>query len=96
MSRLNLFFEFEKKKKKKFCFVSPLICYIFRIYEDVQVNLTKLFTTNNPDQEIPSSAQGDALQNLLDLHPSEAVFYVGGYPNNFTVSVFTACNECYI
>ncbi|XP_053485634.1 laminin subunit alpha-3 isoform X1 [Ictalurus furcatus] len=55
-----------------------------RIYEDAQVNLTKLFTTNKPDKEVPKSAQGDALNNLLDLHPSEAVFYVGGYPNDFT------------
>ncbi|XP_060769555.1 laminin subunit alpha-3-like isoform X2 [Neoarius graeffei] len=55
-----------------------------RIYEDAQVNLTKLFTTNKPDEEITSSAQGDALQNLLDLHPSDTVFYVGGYPDNFT------------
>ncbi|KAB5579059.1 hypothetical protein PHYPO_G00190370 [Pangasianodon hypophthalmus] len=55
-----------------------------RIYEDVQVNLTKLFTTNKPDPEVPSSAQGDALHNLLNLHPSEAVFYVGGYPKDFT------------
>ncbi|MCI4377116.1 hypothetical protein PGIGA_G00199880 [Pangasianodon gigas] len=55
-----------------------------RIYEDAQVNLTKLFTTNKPDPEIPSSAQGDALHNLLNLHPSEAVFYVGGYPKDFT------------
>lgn len=82
-----------RKKKKKFCFISPLI---FRIYEDAQVNLTKLFTTNKPDEEITRSAQGDALQNLLDLHPSDTVFYVGGYPDNFTVSVFTACHECYI
>ncbi|TSR16027.1 Laminin subunit alpha-3 [Bagarius yarrelli] len=54
-----------------------------RIYEDAQVNLTKLFTTNNPDQEVVRSKQGDALQNLLDLHPDESVFYVGGYPENF-------------
>lgn len=74
---------------------ASLLCYVFRIYEDAQVNLTKLFTTNKPDQEVPRSAQGDALNNLLDLHPSEAVFYVGGYPNDFTVSVMliTACND---
>lgn len=67
---------------------------LFRIYEDAQVNLTKLFTTNTPDPEITNSEQGDSLYNLLDLDPSEAVFYVGGYPKDFTVSVFTACNEC--
>ncbi|KAI5627198.1 laminin subunit alpha-3, partial [Silurus asotus] len=55
-----------------------------RIYEDAQVNLTKLFTTNSPDREISNSEQGDALFNLLNLNTSEAVFYVGGYPSDFT------------
>ncbi|XP_047677145.1 laminin subunit alpha-3 isoform X3 [Tachysurus fulvidraco] len=55
-----------------------------RIYEDAQVNLTKLFTTNTPDAEVIKNVQGNALYNLLDLHPSEAVFYVGGYPKDFT------------
>ncbi|XP_046707006.1 laminin subunit alpha-3-like [Silurus meridionalis] len=55
-----------------------------RIYEDAQVNLTKLFTTNSPDREISNSEQGNALFNLLNLNTSEAVFYVGGYPSDFT------------
>ncbi|GAA6073856.1 laminin subunit alpha-3 isoform X1 [Tachysurus ichikawai] len=55
-----------------------------RIYEDAQVSLTKLFTTNTPDAEVIRTGRGDALYNLLDLHPSEAVFYVGGYPKDFT------------
>ncbi|XP_060731068.1 laminin subunit alpha-3 isoform X2 [Tachysurus vachellii] len=55
-----------------------------RIYEDAQVSLTKLFTTNTPDAEFIRTGRGDALYNLLDLHPSEAVFYVGGYPKDFT------------
>ncbi|XP_053349425.1 laminin subunit alpha-3 isoform X3 [Clarias gariepinus] len=57
---------------------------VSRIYEDTQVNLTKLFTTNSPDPEIINSKQGDPLFNLLDLNSTNAVFYVGGYPDDFT------------
>lgn len=63
-----------------------ILIHLFRIYEDAQVSLTKLFTTNTPDAEVIRTGRGDALYNLLDLHPSEAVFYVGGYPKDFTVS----------
>lgn len=76
-----------------FFFFASLICYAFRIYEDAEVNLTRLFTTNSPDQEITNSKQGDPLQNLLDLQPSQAVFYVGGYPIDFAVSVSTVWNQ---
>lgn len=30
--------------------------------------------------------QGNNDKNLLDLTPNDVVFYIGGYPSNFTVS----------
>ncbi|KAK6302715.1 hypothetical protein J4Q44_G00270700 [Coregonus suidteri] len=55
-----------------------------RIYQDAEVNLTKLFTSNQPDPPQTSRKQGEVTRNLLNLDPSDMVFYVGGYPSNFT------------
>ncbi|XP_035644145.2 laminin subunit alpha-3-like isoform X3 [Oncorhynchus keta] len=55
-----------------------------RIYQDAEVNLTKLFTSNQPDPPQLSSKQGELTRNLLNLDPSDIVFYVGGYPSNFS------------
>ncbi|XP_062850491.1 laminin subunit alpha-3 [Trichomycterus rosablanca] len=55
-----------------------------RIYEDAEVNFTKLFTSSSPDPPERITNSGNPIYNLLDLHPSEAVFYVGGYPDTFT------------
>uniref|UniRef100_UPI003AAF9E0D laminin subunit alpha-3-like n=1 Tax=Centroberyx gerrardi TaxID=166262 RepID=UPI003AAF9E0D len=57
---------------------------LYRIYQDAEVVLTKLFTTNKPDAPKPSTKQGEETKNLLNLSPSDVVFYVGGYPTNFT------------
>lgn len=46
--------------------------------------LTKDFIT--PGDRIVSNQIGNENKNLLDLSPSDIVFYVGGYPSNFTVS----------
>lgn len=48
--------------------------------------LTKDITSGANNPPIQSAKQGDENQNLLDLSPSDVVFYVGGYPANFTVS----------
>lgn len=48
--------------------------------------LTNDITSNEPSVPIESSMQGEVDKNLLDLSPSDIVFYVGGYPTNFTVS----------
>lgn len=48
--------------------------------------LTKAITSNTPKPPISGSHQGDNEKNLLDLTASDIVFYVGGYPSNFTVS----------
>ncbi|XP_055359510.1 laminin subunit alpha-3-like isoform X2 [Betta splendens] len=55
-----------------------------RIYQDVQMNLTKDFTSVSPLKPLLYNNIGDNNKNLLDLSPSDVVFYVGGYPSNFT------------
>lgn len=45
--------------------------------------LTK--STKNKET-IQADKQGQENKNLLDLSPGDIVFYVGGYPDNFTVS----------
>ncbi|XP_037391080.1 laminin subunit alpha-3-like isoform X2 [Pygocentrus nattereri] len=56
-----------------------------RIYEDVQIKLTKVFTSTNPPNPLIYTRRGEPLLNLLNLDPNEVVFYVGGYPDNFTL-----------
>uniref|UniRef100_A0A3Q3M3K7 Laminin subunit alpha 3 n=1 Tax=Mastacembelus armatus TaxID=205130 RepID=A0A3Q3M3K7_9TELE len=55
-----------------------------KIYQDAEMILTKDFTSSNPVDPIRSTEQGGDSKNLLDLSPSDVVFYVGGYPANFT------------
>ncbi|KAM9323132.1 laminin subunit alpha-3-like [Pholidichthys leucotaenia] len=55
-----------------------------RIYQDAEMTLTKDITSNNPGVPIQQANQGDETKNLLDISPSDIVFYVGGYPANFT------------
>lgn len=50
------------------------------------MTLTKDVTSGTSTQDIQAAVQGDGRKNLLDLSPSDVVFYVGGYPANFTVS----------
>lgn len=48
--------------------------------------LIKAITTNTPGPQVLGASNGENEKNLLDLTPSDIVFYVGGYPSNFTVS----------
>ncbi|XP_034469915.1 laminin subunit alpha-3-like, partial [Hippoglossus hippoglossus] len=57
---------------------------LHRIYQDAQIVLTKDFVSTTPTEPILISNQGEESKNLLDLSPSDVVFYVGGYPANFT------------
>ncbi|XP_071346604.1 laminin subunit alpha-3-like isoform X2 [Trachinotus anak] len=57
---------------------------LHRIYQDAEIILTKDITSNNPAEPILKNNQGEESKNLLDLSPSDIVFYVGGYPANFT------------
>ncbi|KAM6919501.1 laminin subunit alpha-3-like [Lycodopsis pacificus] len=56
-----------------------------RIYQDAEMTLTKDITSDTPQQPIVTKKQGKEKKNLLDISPSDIVFYVGGYPGNFTL-----------
>ncbi len=53
------------------------------MYQDAQMILTKAVASRNT---IQADSKGEENKNLLDLSPSDVVFYIGGYPANFTVS----------
>uniref|UniRef100_A0A8C5AQV3 Laminin subunit alpha 3 n=1 Tax=Gadus morhua TaxID=8049 RepID=A0A8C5AQV3_GADMO len=55
-----------------------------RIYQDAQVTYTEAHTSREPKPAVISTKQGDLLENLLSLNPSDVVFYVGGFPADFT------------
>lgn len=57
-----------------------------RIYQDAKVSFTKEYTSNDPLPPVEAQKQGDKAENLLDIDPNDVVFYVGGYPDSFTVS----------
>ncbi|MFT7812246.1 laminin subunit alpha-3 [Arapaima gigas] len=54
-----------------------------RIYEDVKINLTQMYTSNKPNPSEIYKSQMDTPYNLFDVDPSQVVFYVGGYPDDF-------------
>ncbi|XP_029308567.1 LOW QUALITY PROTEIN: laminin subunit alpha-3-like [Cottoperca gobio] len=54
-----------------------------RIYQDAQMNLTKDVSSGKPGVPIKTNNQGEENKNLLDINPTNIVFYVGGYPDNF-------------
>lgn len=58
----------------------------FRIYQDAKITFIKDITLNTPGEPIVGKSEGSEGKNLLDLDPSDVVFYVGGYPDTFTVS----------
>ncbi|XP_051258985.1 LOW QUALITY PROTEIN: laminin subunit alpha-3-like [Dicentrarchus labrax] len=55
-----------------------------RIYQDANINLIKDVTTHPTAEPIKNGNKGEESENLLDLSPDDVVFYVGGYPDNFT------------
>ncbi|XP_059358543.1 laminin subunit alpha-3 [Carassius carassius] len=57
---------------------------LYRIYQDAQVSQTNQFTSTNPKPSLLKEYSGELTQNLLDLSPDKVVFYVGGYPDDFT------------
>ncbi|XP_072297637.1 laminin subunit alpha-3-like [Eucyclogobius newberryi] len=70
-----------------------------RMYQDAELILNKDIMANIPANTIESNMQGNEKKNLLDLSPNDVVFYVGGYPANFTPPVslkypmYTGCIE---
>ncbi|XP_029380661.1 laminin subunit alpha-3-like isoform X2 [Echeneis naucrates] len=53
-----------------------------RIYQDAKIILTKDSTSSTPGESIKTDKVGNEKKNLLDI--SDIVFYVGGYPADFT------------
>ncbi|KAL0966154.1 hypothetical protein UPYG_G00291590 [Umbra pygmaea] len=73
-----------------------------RIYEEAQVIFTPKFTSSNPETAINiTNTVINVGSNLLDLDPSNVVFYVGGYPSNFippaslNLPKYTGCIEMF-
>uniref|UniRef100_A0A4W6DE38 Laminin subunit alpha 3 n=1 Tax=Lates calcarifer TaxID=8187 RepID=A0A4W6DE38_LATCA len=69
-------------KYKNVDFFSPFL--LFRIYQDAEIVFTKEITSVPPKLTSRYNKQGMEDKDLLDLSPSDIVFYVGGYPSNFT------------
>ncbi|XP_058487895.1 laminin subunit alpha-3-like isoform X2 [Solea solea] len=55
---------------------------LHRIYQDAEMILTKDITSTTVSEPIRSNNRGVESKNLFD--PNDMVFYVGGYPGNFT------------
>uniref|UniRef100_A0AAV2JTK7 Laminin subunit alpha-3-like n=1 Tax=Knipowitschia caucasica TaxID=637954 RepID=A0AAV2JTK7_KNICA len=70
-----------------------------RIYQDAELVLKKDVMATTPENLIESTSKGEEKKNLLDLSPDDVVFYVGGYPSNFTppaslnFPMYTGCIE---
>lgn len=64
------------------------LSYFFpRIYEDAQLSITKPSKPNSPEPPVSVTENGDPSHNLFDVDPSDVVFYVGGYPDDFKVCI---------
>lgn len=72
---------------------------LHRIYQDAQLSLTKNINSDDKNDPIVKTNQGDENKDLLDLPLDDVVFYVGGYPSNFTpppsmtLPKYTGCIE---
>ncbi|XP_036274356.1 laminin subunit alpha-3 isoform X2 [Pipistrellus kuhlii] len=56
-----------------------------RIYQFARLNYTKKATSNKPETAQPYDIDGGNSNTLLNLDPENVVFYVGGYPPDFTL-----------
>lgn len=57
-----------------------------RVYQDAEVNVTQNFTSQKPISLSPKRNLPDTITGILQLDPESVVFYVGGYPEDFTVT----------
>ncbi|KAM4557143.1 laminin subunit alpha-3-like [Fundulus diaphanus] len=70
-----------------------------RIYQDAELNLTSDVTSGKSSDPLQKTNQGKENKDLFDLSPDDIVFYVGGYPSNFTpppsmtLPKYTGCIE---
>uniref|UniRef100_A0A8B9S4G7 Laminin subunit alpha 3 n=1 Tax=Apteryx owenii TaxID=8824 RepID=A0A8B9S4G7_APTOW len=54
-----------------------------RIYQYAKLNYIKAATSTSPEYEKPLNGNSGESHTLLNLDPSNVVFYVGGYPPDF-------------
>lgn len=57
-----------------------------RVYQDAEVNVTQNFTSQKPVSLSPKRSLPNTMTSILKLDPDSIVFYVGGYPEDFTVT----------
>ncbi|KAM9461695.1 laminin subunit alpha-3 [Clarias gariepinus] len=55
-----------------------------RVYQDAEVIYTRHYTSTDPRKLPKITNQPNTTVNLLDLGSDDVVFYVGGYPDDFT------------
>lgn len=55
------------------------------MYQDAEVIFTQHYRSTKPIQLPKMTNQPNTTVTLLDLGSDEIVFYVGGYPHDFTV-----------
>ncbi len=57
-----------------------------RVYQDAEVNITQNFTSKKPVSLSSKRNLPDTMTGILELDPDSVIFYVGGYPEDFTVT----------
>ncbi|XP_078114223.1 laminin subunit alpha-3 [Sander vitreus] len=58
-----------------------------RVYQDAEVNITQNFTSQKPVSLTPKRNLPNTTTGIHKLDPDSLVFYVGGYPEDFTPPV---------
>lgn len=61
--------------------------FLNRIYQFVKLNYTQRATSTKPGTPELLDVDSGNSNTLLNLDPEDAVFYVGGYPPDFRVSI---------
>lgn len=69
---------------------SPILFRPRRVYQDAEVDVTLGFTSQELIRLRPKRNLPNTTNSLLRLDPDSLVFYVGGYPEHFTVSNCTS------
>ncbi|XP_074523638.1 laminin subunit alpha-3 isoform X2 [Halichoeres trimaculatus] len=55
-----------------------------RVYQDAEVNITRNATSWKPISLAPKRHRPSTMTGVMEIDPHRAVFYVGGYPEDFT------------
>lgn len=62
------------------------LIHFCRVYQDAEVNITRNLASEKPVSLPPKRILPTTMTSILNLDPDNVVFYVGGYPENFTVT----------